>query len=142
MSSFGNCKFCHGRGCLACPGEKAKAEMQAQERRLNKNPLSEDGARLLKAICDATETKPAPVTPFRYENGIYADCPKCYGVGCVSCPEEAEAEYKRQFPDGPQPIATIKFDPSDPDAANREIDKVLSSILGSEAQNVQTTSHR
>jgi hypothetical protein len=92
MPGYSNCKFCHGRGCLACPGEKMKDEQKAAERRLNKNPLSESSARLLKLVSDATGIRPEPSTPLRFENGIYADCPKCYGVGCVSCPEEAEAE--------------------------------------------------
>jgi hypothetical protein len=46
----------------------------------------------------------------RYENGVYRDCKWCYGKGCISCPEEAQAEYDRQFPEGPQPIATFKTD--------------------------------
>ena len=39
----------------------------------------------------------------RYENGVYRDCKWCHGEGCICCPEEAEAEYKRQF-------ATFKLD--------------------------------
>ena len=46
----------------------------------------------------------------RYENGVYRDCKWCHGKGCISCPEEAQAEYDRQFPNGPQPIATFKTD--------------------------------
>ena len=42
------------------------------------------------------------------ERGIYRDCPYCQGEGCPKCPEEADAEYKRQFPDGPKPIATFE----------------------------------
>ena len=47
--------------------------------------------------------------PVRYDEkvGIYRDCKWCGGRGCVYCPGEAEAEYKRQFPDGPKPIATF-----------------------------------
>lgn len=41
------------------------------------------------------------------EKGIYRDCKWCHGEGCVFCPGEAEKEYKRQFPDGPKPIATF-----------------------------------
>lgn len=44
---------------------------------------------------------------FDEERGIYRDCRWCGGKGCLSCPEEADKEYKRQFPDGPQPIASF-----------------------------------
>ncbi len=46
------------------------------------------------------------------ERKIYRDCKWCHGKGCLSCEAEAEKEYKRQFPDGPKPIAT--FDLNDP----------------------------
>lgn len=47
----------------------------------------------------------------RYDEkrGIYRDCRWCHGRGCVYCPAEADKEYKRQFPDGPQPIATFSI---------------------------------
>ena len=41
------------------------------------------------------------------EKEIYRDCKWCGGKGCLSCPAEADKEYKRQFPDGPQPIASF-----------------------------------
>lgn len=43
----------------------------------------------------------------RYDEkrGIYRDCKWCGGKGCLACPAEADKEYKRQFPDGPKPIA-------------------------------------
>lgn len=43
----------------------------------------------------------------RFENGIYRDCKWCCGTGCLCCEAEADKEYKRQFPDGPKPIATF-----------------------------------
>lgn len=43
----------------------------------------------------------------RFANGIYRDCPFCHGKGCIACPGEAGKEYKRQFPDGPKPLATF-----------------------------------
>lgn len=60
------------------------------------------------------------------EKGIYRDCRWCQGRGCVHCPAEADKEYKRQFPDGPKPIATFKL--SDVDDMKR-----LRSVLGPEA---------
>lgn len=56
----------------------------------------------------------------RYDEkrGIYRDCKWCGGRGCVYCPGEAEAEYKRQFPDGPKPLATFSTDdPADMEKA-------------------------
>jgi hypothetical protein len=41
------------------------------------------------------------------EKGIYRDCKWCHGAGCNFCPGEAEKEYKRQFPNGPEPVATF-----------------------------------
>lgn len=141
MSGYSGCKFCQGKGCLACPGEKMKVEAKEAERRLNKNPLSESGARFAGLVLDAINSQPdhlghkiepvsftQPNQP-RYENGIYRDCPKCRGIGCVSCPEEADKEYKRQFPDGPQPIATFKIDPNDPHAAAKAVRGFLESTI-------------
>jgi hypothetical protein len=44
----------------------------------------------------------------RFDRGIYRDCKWCQGRGCLHCEAEADAEYKRQFPDGPKPIVTIE----------------------------------
>lgn len=43
----------------------------------------------------------------RFYRGVYRDCKWCQGRGCLSCPVEAEKQYKREFPDGPKPILTI-----------------------------------
>ncbi len=43
----------------------------------------------------------------RYTPGRFRDCPWCYGRGCAACDGEAEKAYKRQFPNGPQPVATF-----------------------------------
>ena len=51
---------------------------------------------------------------FDAERNIYRDCKWCGGKGCMCCKSEAEKEYKRQFPDGPKPIATFRRD--DPEA--------------------------
>jgi hypothetical protein len=57
---------------------------------------------------------------FDPETGVYRDCKWCGGKGCLACPEEAERAYKREFPDGPQPIMTItaeEFERADIDEA-------------------------
>jgi len=51
------------------------------------------------------------------ETGIYRDCRFCGGRGCMACPGEAARAYKREFPDGPQLIATFKLD--DPEDMER-----------------------
>jgi hypothetical protein len=47
------------------------------------------------------------------EKGIYRDCKFCSGRGCISCKSEADKDYRSQFPEGPQPIAT--FDTKKPE---------------------------
>lgn len=44
------------------------------------------------------------------ERQIYADCRFCHGEGCLACEGEANRAYKREFPNGPEPIATFKTD--------------------------------
>jgi hypothetical protein len=48
---------------------------------------------------------------------IYRDCPWCHGRGCLQCKIEADKEYERQFPNGPQPIAT--FDITTPEGVEK-----------------------
>ena len=51
-----------------------------------------------------------PVTP----RSLRAGCRFCHGRGCLNCDALVAQEYRRQFPNGPQPIATFKCnDPED-----------------------------
>lgn len=43
----------------------------------------------------------------RFDGHRYRDCRWCAGRGCVYCETEADKDYKRAFPNGPQPIATF-----------------------------------
>lgn len=63
----------------------------------------------------------------RYDEkkGIYRDCKWCHGEGCAFCPGEAEKEYKKQFPNGPQPIATF---PNTPDGAKEAVNFINNMI--------------
>ncbi|CAH1671828.1 hypothetical protein [Chelatococcus asaccharovorans] len=47
----------------------------------------------------------------RYDErrSVYRDCRWCGGRGCLACEAEADAAYKRAFPDGPKPIATFSL---------------------------------
>lgn len=65
----------------------------------------------------------------RFENGVYRDCRWCHGRGCLSCPAEAEKEYKRQFPDGPKPIATFNTE----SLGEEGIVGLLKSLIGPDA---------
>lgn len=56
------------------------------------------------------------------ERGIYRDCRFCGGKGCLACPAEADKAYKKEFPDGPQPMAVFRFDdPKDMEIARNTI---------------------
>lgn len=60
----------------------------------------------------------------RFDRGVYRDCKWCQGRGCIYCEAEADAEYKRQFPDGPKPIATFER------PAGESLETTLSRVLG------------
>lgn len=62
----------------------------------------------------------------RFANGIYRDCNFCHGRGCLACAGEADREYKRQFPDGPQPIATVSA--GDPDLGQKIADAIKKAL--------------
>lgn len=47
---------------------------------------------------------------FSERTGAYCNCKWCGGRGCLACPGEADKDYKKEFPDGLKPIATIKLD--------------------------------
>lgn len=46
----------------------------------------------------------------RFDGHRYIGCRWCGGRGCLQCEGEADAAYKREFPEGPTPIATFRFD--------------------------------
>ena len=52
----------------------------------------------------------AYIPRFDEETGIYRDCKWCQGKGCISCKIQADRDYKAEFPEGPQPIATFTRD--------------------------------
>ena len=49
----------------------------------------------------------------RFDGKRYRDCRFCMGRGCLYCEAEADRAYKRDFRDGPKPIAT--FDMTTPE---------------------------
>lgn len=117
------CKWCGGKGCMGCKEEAAKAAKE----RLDEKPIQYSPA--IRAMFEAITGEPLPSAdltgePFvpRYEPGRYRDCPKCHGAGCVDCDAEADAEYHRQFPNGPEPIFTARLDnPGDLDLLKKVV---------------------
>jgi hypothetical protein len=65
-----------------------------------------------------------PFTPRVSASGAYRDCKWCGGRGCLSCEVEADKEYKRQFPDGPKPLATF------PVIHGENFDAMLTRVFG------------
>jgi len=62
---------------------------------------------------------------------VYRDCKWCGGNGCLCCKAEADKEYARQFPRGPQPIATFERTPEGIERARRAIGgEALARALG------------
>lgn len=75
----------------------------ARKRPMIKHPYGVyDPASLMEVL--AKEGK-APLSPTAFRLG----CRFCFGRGCLSCEAQAQAEYRRQFPEGPQPVLTITF---------------------------------
>jgi hypothetical protein len=64
--------------------------------------------RLLAAI--EQQYGPLPPAPPVTGATIRASCRFCKGRGCLNCDTLAEREYQRQFPGGPQPLATMRLD--------------------------------
>lgn len=58
----------------------------------------------------------------------YRRCKWCGGKGCLSCQAQADADYKKDFPNGLQPIATF-------DSTKAEGVAALRSCLSEEAMN-------
>ena len=81
---FPHCNFCHGRGCLACDGERKKYEAARTESIKNWQTPSDDSISFMKSIL----------------GGLQSQSP-----GPRMTEEELEARVRM-----PQPIATIKFD--------------------------------
>lgn len=50
MSGYRNCKFCGGRGCIACPGEQKKDEQKPIEPMFTADLTNPDDIELLKQV--------------------------------------------------------------------------------------------
>jgi hypothetical protein len=98
MAGFRFCSWCQGKGCMCCDGERVKWEKwQAAEakRKAEQDPrdrLRELQSPLLKAIAQSQGPEFAAALD-REIADAQAAC---------------DAEYRRQFPDGPKPIFTAK----------------------------------
>jgi hypothetical protein len=59
----------------------------------------------------------------RFDGYSYVDCKWCDGRGCIYCESEADAAYKRAFPEGVKPIASFPNTPDGLAAARAVIGK-------------------
>lgn len=58
----------------------------------------------------------------RFDGKKYRDCRWCHGGGCLYCESEYDKAYKREFPNGPEPILEIKYDEVTPQTMSTLID--------------------
>lgn len=99
MAGFRHCSWCSGKGCMCCDGERKKWEKQQAaeaKRKAEQDPrdrLRELQAPLLRAI---TEQMGGPEAVAQLDRDIAEAEAAC------------DAEYARQFPDGPKPIFVAK----------------------------------
>lgn len=84
---FIHCKFCHGRGCLACDGERKKYEAAKTEKIKNWQPPSDESVSFMKSILGQIQSS----TP-----------------GPRMTEEELEARVRM-----PEPVMSIKFEDTD-----------------------------
>ena len=63
------------------------------------------------------------------EKSIYRDCKFCGGNGCLACEGEANKAYKRDFPNGPEPIATFKNDPAGMEQVGKFMEKLMGNLI-------------
>jgi hypothetical protein len=75
----------------------------------------------------------------RYMPGRYRDCKWCGGRGCVACDSEAEKDYKKEFPNGPELIASFRTDTPDGVLAAK---KFLDSVFGEKVSEAVLTTCR
>lgn len=68
--------------------------------------VADNALKALQKYCDDNGIPPLPPKPRDW-------CDWCDGKGCIACAKKRadwDAEYKRQFPNGPQPIFTARID--------------------------------
>jgi hypothetical protein len=111
MPGFRHCTWCSGKGCIACGAEQKKWEKyQANEakRKAQQDPrdrLKELQNPIVRMIAEATGDD-AVLQLNREIAEAEAAC---------------DAEYKRQFPDGPKPILSINLNDAKDVALKRDL---------------------
>lgn len=131
MPGFRYCQWCNGKGCIACDAEQKKWTENA----LAKAPKWREPD--VRDIRDAT---------------IEAELLRQYVSGDAVPPEAVEAafkpaldaEYARQFPDGPQPIFTARRDnPGDMELLKKVFHRtVLEEAFGTDGEGVAEIERR
>ena len=106
MAGFRYCGWCNGKGCVACPGEEKKWQKKAAE---SAPKFRQPDVRDLRnqALLDETRRLEAEigVTISSQEEFSRLEAEAHAAVEAAFKPA-LDAEYKRQFPDGPVPMFT------------------------------------
>ena len=79
---------------------------------------------LFKRFVSVIERHVGPLSPTEPLTAadIQQQCRFCYGRGCLACDAAKDAEFKRQFPNGPELLAVFQFnDPEDMQLARQAL---------------------
>jgi len=91
------------------PFASIQADVKAQQAAAVPDVIPPTFAERMIAAIEKTHG-PLPPPPPVTGATIRASCRFCKGRGCLNCDTLAQREYDRQFPQGPQPLATIRLD--------------------------------
>ena len=100
MPGFRNCSWCHGKGCMCCEAEQEKWEKKSaaeMERRAKQDPRDR-----LRELQDPFLRMIVAQHGQHALDALDAEISEAQAA--------CDAEYNRQFPDGPKPILVIKTD--------------------------------
>jgi hypothetical protein len=132
MSGFRHCSWCHGKGCMCCDAEQAKweeAEAKRKEAHANRTP-----AEICQSLVDLKWIRhggPIVGVSLGAQLAIAStgrDNLDMEAIDREIVKEEAllDAEYDRQFPNGPEPIFTVR-------RSNPKDMELLKRVFGREA---------
>jgi hypothetical protein len=101
MPGFRHCSWCHSKGCMCCDAEQTKWEKAERER--TERFATEDPRRKLARLTD-------PLTRQITEQLGGTEALATLDAEIAQAEAACNAEYRRQFPDGPKPIFSARLD--------------------------------
>lgn len=110
MPGFLLCTWCHGKGCMCCETERARVEKESAAKRAARASRSPDEIRasieMLRALLAGDRTNPDAEMMMLVFDGIFDR----EAIEAEIAKDQAllDAEYDRQFPNGPTPMLSIK----------------------------------